>query len=897
MTLISGARLGPYEIISPIGAGGMGEVYRARDSKLGREIAIKVLPDAFTKDPERLARFEREARLLASLNHPNIGAIHGLEESDGTHFLVLELVPGETLAERIHQSRDRQGADIGSTLEIEEALTICSQIAEALEAAHEKGIIHRDLKPANVKVTPEGKVKVLDFGLAKAFAADESSPSLSMSPTLTAASVQSGVILGTAAYMSPEQARGKPLDKRTDIWSFGCVLYETLSGRQAFRGETVSDTLAAILRGDPDWQALPKNTPANIQILLRRCLKKDPNHRLRDVGDARIEIKESLDSGTAWQTIIDAGVVKKESRERVAWAVTGVLFLATVLSLAALAWMLRVYHGTSEAEPIRFNVSPPEKASFKAGLAVSPDGRHLAFIATDLKGTDLLWVRGLDSLVSKPLPATEGASYPFWSPDSRFIGFFAQGKLKKIEISGGPAQTLCDATDGRGGTWNREGTIILAPNRVDVLYRVPASGGMPEPVTKLDPSRKEQSHRWPHFLPDGRHFLYLVTAATAEGRGIYAASLDSTDNRRLLGDVSVPAYASPGYLLFVRNGTLMAEQFDAEHLQVKGETFPAAEQVFYSPPVGAPFAISQKGVLAYRSGNIENRQLTWFERNGKRIGTIAAPGLYFQPALAPDEKRIAVQLFDSARGTSDIWLIELSRSVASRFTLDPVGALDPVWSPDGRQIAFSSGREGLPNLYRKLFGGAEELLFKSNNTKNLSDWSSDGRFIVFQNLAPKTNWDLWLLPLFGDRRPTLYLETPFNEGQGQLSPDMRWMAYTSDESGANEVYVQPFPVSGNKWRISTHGGSQPKWRKDGKELFYIAADRKLMATPVKAGSTFEAGVPTPLFQTQIAASIDITGFDYVVTADGRRFLINTVSGETVPSPITVVVNWSAGLRR
>ncbi|HEV8132810.1 MAG TPA: protein kinase, partial [Acidobacteriota bacterium] len=536
MTLNLGTRLGAYEILSLLGAGGMGEVYRARDSKLGREIAIKVLPEAFTRDPERLARFEREARLLASLNHPNIGSIYGLEESNGTRFLVLELVPGETLADLISpQSRTppSRGADrpsgrvgewesgrISRGFEIDEALRVCLQIAEAVEAAHEKGIIHRDLKPANVKVTPEGKVKVLDFGLAKAFAPDESSPSISLSPTLTLQSLREGVILGTAAYMSPEQARGKPLDKRTDIWSFGCVLYECLAGRQAFTGETVTDIIAAIVKNDPEWALLPATTPPNIQLLLRRCLQKDRNIRLHDIADARIEIDEALKAPSPALPLSPSPAPPEASSVRLWMAVSALLAMIVVALALAVVYLSRP---GEETGAIRSYVLPPEKSSFfsiggiGAGpVAVSPDGRRITFVALT-EGKRQLWVRPLDALAAQPLAGTEDASYPFWSADSQYIGFFTGGKLKKINASGGPAQTLCDAPIGRGGTWNRDGTILFAPNAAGSLYRVSAAGGAASAVTKVNESRGERAHRFPCFLPDGRHFLYIDTASRGGG--------------------------------------------------------------------------------------------------------------------------------------------------------------------------------------------------------------------------------------------------------------------------------------------------------------------------------------------------------------------------------------------
>ncbi len=732
MPFPQGTKLGSYENLSLIGAGGMGEVYRARDSKLGREVAIKVLPDAFIKDPERLARFEREARLLASLNHPHIGGIYGLEESNDARFLVLELVSGETLAGRLSKG----------ALEFEEALKICSQVAEALEAAHEKGIIHRDLKPANIKVTPEGKVKVLDFGLAKAFAPEESSPSLSMSPTQTAASMQSGVILGTAPYMSPEQARGKPLDKRTDIWSFGCVLYGCLTGKQAFSGETVSDTIAKILEREPDLTALPPSLPANLRVLLNRCLQKDRNLRLHDIADARIELNEAL-----------AEISK-----------------------------------SSEVVAARF-----------------------------------------------PLESRATSRERFWM-------------------------------------------ITAALSLVAFLVAVGVS--------------------------DGRHFLYYARSGQRENNMIYVGSVDVTETKRLLSADSSVAYAPPGYLLFMRERMLMGQPFDEDKLQLSGEPFPVAEELTRfgeTGPTGyGAFSTSQNGVLAYLGGTALNTQFLWFDRAGKQLGSIGPPGLYGNPFLSPDEKRLAVNRDDPKVGSADIFVIEISRGLASRFTFHPSSEWLPVWSPDGNRIVFASNREGAFNLYQKLSSGAgnDELLLKSNTMQTPSDWSLDGRFIIFSNVDPKTGYDLWFLPLFGDRKPKPFLATEFNEAHGVLSRDGRWMAYVSDESGRLEVYVRAFPQAGEKVQISTAGGDQPKWRRDGRELFYIAADKKLMAVEVNgAGPRFETGATKTLFETRVP-TLGITDVrnSYVVTVDGQRFLINTLVSEGTGMPMTVVLNWTAGIR-
>ncbi len=891
MTFSSGARLGSYEIVSPLGSGGMGEVYQAHDTRLGREVAIKVLPDVFLKDPERLARFEREARVMASLNHPSVGAIHGLEESDGRRFLVLELVPGETLAQRLSQG----------PLEMEDALKICRQIAEALEAAHEKGIIHRDLKPSNVKVTDEEKVKVLDFGLAKALAPEESSPALSMSPTLTMPSMQSGVILGTAAYMSPEQARGKSLDKRTDIWSFGCVLYETLTGKQAFSGETISDTIGAILHLDPDWKALPEKTPASIHELLRRCLQKDRNQRLRDIGDARIEIDEALKSpalplphSPALPLPPSPALPQVRRHERLAWSV-----LSALLLVAACAFAFLYFHRAPPEERVySFSVVPPEKVSYQGWAAgISPDGRRLIFRAIS-EGKFQLWVRPLDSLSARPLSGTENVSFSWWSPDSQFVLFVAGTKLKKVDISGGPPQTLCDGGPF-GASWNQEGVIVFANQNDGTLYRVLAAGGAPVQLTPLDNSRQETWHRWPSFLPDGRHFLYL--ARSPQSTDVYLGSLDSKETKRLVSADSGAHYAPPGYLLFLRETNLLAQAFDIKDLRITGEPIAISEEVERIPTIGyASFSVSQNGILSYRSGGARQRnRLIWFDRTGKELETVGAPGAYNDLNLSPDNKRLVVGRADET-SNFDLWLIELSRGVPSRFTFDPAQDWCGIWHPDGSRIVFSSNRKGIFDLYQKISSGAgnEEMLLQTKEPKWSHDWSRDGRFIVYSSNDAKTKRDLWILPLLGDRKPYPYLRTEFDETQGQFSPDGRWMAYASDVTGTSEVYVQPFPATGGQWQISNGGGAQPRWRRDGKELFYLAADRKLMAVELRPGPTFEPGIPKPLFDTHVwGPPLTATVIRYAVASDGKRFLVNTTPDTISGAPITVVVNWVAKLKR
>jgi len=902
MSIAAGTRLGTYEVRALIGAGGMGEVYAAHDSKLDRDVAIKVLPEQFARDSERLARFQREAKLLAALNHPNIAAIYGLEQSGSTHYLVMELVPGQTLRERVAGER---------AVPVEEALGIAEQIAEALEAAHnsEKGIIHRDLKPANVKVTPEGRVKVLDFGLAKAFAVEPSTEDIANSPTLSAAPTMQGVIMGTAAYMSPEQARGKAVTKATDIFAFGAVLYELLTGKQAFQGEDVGDILATVVKTEPDWSRLPEATPSAIRTLLKRCLRKDRRQRLQDAASLRIEIEDVLSGASAGEPV-SAAVAQR--RRPIGWMVAAaVLFLATVGLGAGVAYL---YRALGEVEPVRFFVSAPVKTVFDSGTVgrgfssgvISPDGRQIAFTARDAAGKVLVWVRPLDTLAAQALQGTDGAALPFWSPDSRSLGFFAEGKLKRIDAAGGPVQTLCDAPTGRGGTWNRDGVILFAPSTQGPVYRVASAGGEPVAVTKLTPP--QTGHRLPSFLPDGRHFLYVTTGGA--NLGVYVGAVDSAESKRLLDADSNGLYSSSGDLLFVRQGTLLRQSFDARTLELSGDPTPVAEQVAVGIPLIGAFSASENGVLVYRNGPVSggNMQLAWFDRTGRAVETFGTPGGYRGVDVSPDGQRIAVHRHDGTGG--DIWLFESARrGTMLRFTFDVSQDNSmPIWSPDGSRIAFGSRRNGKWGLYLKPANGTgrEELLFESDLAKTPMSWSPDGKTIVYWVVDPQTGSDQWVLPLTGDRKAVPFLQSPFIEQWPQISPDGKWIAYTSNETGRPEIYVRPFPSGEGKWQISTNGGTFPRWRRDGKELFYMGAISlgKMISVKVNpAGATFEYGDPVELFDSGYV-TVGHPGGDYhpyAVSADGQRFLIPrpeaTGGAEVAAAPITVVVNWAAGVKR
>jgi eukaryotic-like serine/threonine-protein kinase len=906
-----GTKLGPYEVIAAIGAGGMGEVYRAHDPKLGRDVAIKVLPEAFARDAERMARFQREAKVLASLSHPNIATIYGLEDSGSTRALVMELVEGPTLAERIK----------AGPIPIDEAVRLARQIADALEYAHERGIIHRDLKPVNVKVTNDDVVKVLDFGLAKALEGDPLSLDISTSPTISRMATQAGVLLGTAAYMSPEQAKAKPVDRRADIWAFGCVLYEMLTGKVAFPGDSVTDTLAGVIRAEPDWSQLPATTPMRVRVLLQRCLQKDPKERLQAIGDARIALNEVL-SGAPDLAL--AGRAEASAvplwRRAFPWGIAAVLFVA----LASLAFVHFSEKAPTPAEPVRFEIPVPDKMSLAANysFALSPDGRKLVFAAAGSDGVQRLWVRALDSLDAHPLPGTESPNLVapfFWSADSRFVAYDAGGKLKKVDTSGGSAETICNL-DAVGGSWNQDGVIIFGQTPGQSgggLMRVSAAGGSASPLTIVNRSRGELHHIMPSFLPDGRHFLYWRQGSgpgASESEGIYVGSLDAKpeeqSSKRLLATNYGPAAYVPtaavgsGELLFVRDRTLMAQPFDTRRLQLQGEPVTLVENIASFLNTAA-FQASDTGVLVYRVGGSGSLGLAWYDREGKVLSTTGKPGTVFvDVSLSPDGSRAAVGSLES---NPTLWLLDFSRGTSTRFTFGSASTVSPVWSPDGSSIIFASYGEGHYDLYQKSSNGAtdETPLLKSSDNKYPHSWSRDGHFLLYtvQGTGVKA---LWVLPLDGDKKPFPFLRTEFNEDIGRFSPDGHWVAYESDESGRMEIYVRPFSpnasgttsVSGGKWLISTGGGTDPRWRGDGKEMYYLSPDLRLMAVEVTTSPVFQAGVPKALFQTALTLRTQASAFNqWDTSADGRRFLLTGQGGQSEEVPFTVVLNWQAALKK
>jgi eukaryotic-like serine/threonine-protein kinase len=876
MPLLSGVRLGIYEIVELIGMGGMGEVYRARDARLNRDVAVKILPSHVAGDPDRLARFRREAQVLASLNHSNVGSIYGFEESGGVQALILELVDGPTLADRIAEG----------PVPLDEALQIAVQIAHALEAAHERGIVHRDLKPANIKVRSDGVVKVLDFGLAKALANDGTAPESSAtitSPALTGL----GVILGTAAYMSPEQARGKEADKRSDVWAFGCVLFEMLTAKRAFEGSEVSDTLASILKSDPDWTALPQRTSSGIRRVLRRCLEKDPRRRFHDVADVRLEL-EDLPA----REVAATSSTERRLRERAAWAVA----VVSLVLLGALAAYVALKPAPA-ASVHRFQVSPPPGCVFGgpgqsagiSGVAVSPDGTRLVFVATDRAGKSELWMRAFDSFDAFPLTGTDGAIMPFWSPDSRWIGFFTGSNLMKIPAAGGSPQRISDVESLRWcGTWGSGGDIVFSSGNPPRLYRIQDRGGVAVP---LPAQAASADPRLPYFLPDGRTLLYLGRDPS-EGIGVYVTSTaEGSASKRLVSSDLGPAYDPSGFLLFARGGSLLRQRFDPVRLEVSGDTTQVAEGVGYG---FVPVSVSTNGVLAFQPRIGLMSQFAWFDRTGRLLETVGAPGKYRTPHLSPDGNRLVyTNLADG-----NLWILDMRRRIASTFTTGPGIKVSPVWSPDGGTIFYGydkqTGYGGNVAIFEKSTSAAneEKVFFNGPTTNGPAQISRDGKWLLyFANPEGEGVGDIYALPMTGDRTPQRIVHSPFSDVEPQLSPDGKFIAYVSTETGESEVYVQSFPA-GERWPISNTGGRQPLWRADGEELYFVSPRGTLYAVEIKPGSKFDYGTPHPLFEMR--AEVYLVRNSYIPSPDGSRFLVN-MALDTTP-PIHVVTNWTAGLK-
>ena len=883
-----GSRFGYYEVVAKLGEGGMGEVYRAHDSRLNRDVALKVLPAAFAHDPDRLARFRREAQVLAALNHPNIGAIYGFEEASSTephggmtHALVLELVEGPTLADRI--------AD--GPISVADALPIARQVALALEAAHDRGLIHRDLKPANIKVRDDGAVKVLDFGLAKALLPDDAKHAgdSANSPTLTNRATELGVILGTAAYMAPEQAKGKAVDRRADMWAFGVVLFEMLTGRRLFRGEDASDTLAEVLKSDPDWNALPSDTPLSIRRLLRRCLTRDPQQRWRDAADARLEIEDAMAASARADATSPAPAsasASTSSRERMIWALT-------LVGIAVAAWTLasRSRPGPAPLPETRLQVTAP--AGPPLGFALSPDGRSLAYVAV-IKGQSQIWLRPLDSEDARALPGTENAGGVFWSHDGQAILFLDGSTLKRFDLASEKTHAMPDKIAGFGATWNADGVILFAPANAAPIARVQSGGGTRDDATRIVPP--QVGHRFPHFLPDGKHFVFLATGPP-EVQGVYLGSLDSKDSQRLVAADMAPVFVPPSYLVFGRQDALFAQSLDLTTFQIVGEPFVVADQPLQNRSVfgSVALAASRSGSFAYRRAIPLPHQLTWFDQSGKKLGIVGdvdTADSTGPPRLAPDGRTIAVPR--RVNGNTDIWLIDNSPQGAfQRWTTDPATETYPNWSADGRRIAYQSSRKGggFYDLFERSIDGSspETVLLDTGDNKMLTGRSRDDQFILYAvQFHERTLRDLWALPLAGDRKAFPVVEEASDKINGRFSPDGRWIAYQGSGGGPQfDVYVSPFPGPGRSWRISTNGGTWPEWGRDG-ELFYLAAGNTIVSVPLKLaadGSSVDRGAAIPVVSTR-------PGSLFSVSADGQRILVNSILEDARTPPITLVLNFA-----
>jgi len=902
-TPVIGQRIAHYRVQEKIGAGGMGEVYRAQDTRLCRDVALKVLPEVFARDAERMARFEREAKVLASLNHPHIASIYGLEESNGTRALVMELVEGPTFAEHISQG----------PLPLEEALALAKQIADGLEYAHDRGIIHRDLKPSNVKLTPESQVKLLDFGLAKAMEGEAAEEELHNSPTLSAAATRTGVLLGTAAYMSPEQARGKRVDRRADIWAFGCMLYEMLTGRAAFTGETTSDILASVIRAEPDWSSLPGSVPPRIHELLRRCLQKDAKQRLRDIGDARIIIDEAVTGSVTSETVPTGALTRLLRRPGMAWAYVAAGLVLGVVVAVFVASYLRPSPGERPVSRFAFGFPAPDSQPAASegfpmrdfpAVAISPDGTKIAYVGA-LGHTTQLFLRPVDRLESQPLPGSANATSPFFSPDGQWVGFFAGGKLKKASVHGGEATTLCDAPINRSATWGQDNMIVFAPTLFGGLMRVSAAGGSPEILTTPDVSKGELTYRWPEILPGGKSVLFVIANAQDIGSfsesKIAAVRLDTHEKKILPIVGTYPRYSLSGHLLFERDGRVFAVPFDPHRLEITGQSVPVLDGVKTSPNSGAAdFMVSGTGSLVYLPENAYTHDglIVWVDRKNQ-VKELAAPARHYgSPHISPDGERVAVAI-PSGNSGSDIWVYEIPHGTLTRLTFDEHSSA-PLWSPDGKRIAFATTRPtGLAILVKPADGsGTEETLVPGESLILVpTSWSSNGKFLAYWSVGSATGRDIWVAPLTGERKPQPFLQTRFNEMQARFSPNDRWIAYMSEESGRYEVYVQPFPGPGGKWQISTDGGTVPVWAQNGRELFFMSSG-KLMSVGITTQPTFSASNPRMVADIPSFLMGRLSNGVYDVSPDGQRFLFVKANVENgPPDEVRVVLNWTEELKQ
>jgi eukaryotic-like serine/threonine-protein kinase len=886
MALAPGTRLGPYEIVAPLGAGGMGEVYRARDTRLDRTVAIKILSSHLSSDPDAKQRFDREARAISSLNHPNICTLHDVGHQDGTDYLVMEYLEGATLADHLAKG----------PLPPEQVLKYGVEICEGLEKAHKTGVIHRDLKPGNIMLTKAG-AKLMDFGLAKATRAGTAlSSSLTMTLSRPAADqplTAQGMVLGTFQYMSPEQVEGKDADARSDIFALGAVLYEMATGQRAFTGKSQASIVAAILeREPPPISSVKPMSPTALDHVVTTCLAKDPDERWQTAHDVKMQLNWIAQSGSQAGVPTARVLPRRKGWDHVAWLLVGLLLLLMIVGGAV--WWL----GARQSSRAMYFNSPVTLPA--NDIALSPDGRTLAMVAYwDQTSKYVLWTHPVGGRGATPVPGTEGASHPFWSPDSRFIAFFAQGKLKKVDLSsGGPAQVLCDAPHGRGGTWNREGIILFSPDFFTGLYRLSSAGGTPVEVTKPDPARFESSHRWPVFLPDGRHFLYLAAnfAGHFEMNEVFLGSLDSGEKRPIVSASSNAAYADPGYLLYMRDNALVAQKFDARSYVLSAEARTISDEVQYFPQTDlALFGVAGKATLVTQTGRgADKYQLTWFDRNGRPMGAIGTPGGFANPSISQDGRRLAFEQTDKDGRHIDIWIQEFANNGTSRLTFGPGLNEIPVWSPDGKRIAYGSSQKLNFTVYQKSADGSgseREISDLGVQEQGVWDWSRDGKYL----LVRKDN-ELWYLSL-PDFQARPFLRPKWMVRNAQFSPDGKWVVYSSNETGNWEICVSPFPSGTSKWQVS-RGGGEPRWRRDGKELFYLSAEGKMMAVPVRMGTSFEAGPPVALFQTHMRQPISAQDvFSYDVAGDGQKFLINTKVDEPNAAPLSIILNWASEMEK
>jgi eukaryotic-like serine/threonine-protein kinase len=884
MTLNAGTKLGPYEIVAPIGAGGMGEVYKATDTRLGRDVAVKVLPTHLSTSEEIRQRFEREAKTISQFSHPHICALYDVGRENDVEYLVMEYLEGESLADRLGKG----------PLPNEQVLRYGIEIADALDKAHRQGIVHRDLKPGNIMLTKSG-VKLLDFGLAKPLASAGAQTISGASVMATEAQVsqpltERGTILGTFQYMAPEQLEGGEADARSDIFAFGAVLYEMATGRKAFTGKSQASLIGSILRDDPApiSEVSPMLAPA-LNRVIRTCLAKDPEHRFQTAHDIKLQLEWIAEGGS--QAGVPAPVVaRRKNREKLAWGV------AAAALLAAAAFGVGYWKRTPKPQRVvRFEIPVPPNVSAIDTPRISPDGQTLAFNATDAEGKTQIWVRPLNALAAHPLAGTEGTTRPFWSPDSRFLGFFAGGKLHKIDVAGGPPTKICDAPTGADGSWSPQGVILYDGTGNDPIHRVSAAGGSPVVAVKQDASRHEVQIGWPEFMPDGKHFLYMSINQKVDDSAYRIAALDSAETRPFAPAQTMLTYAPQGYLLFVKDRTLVAQRFDANALKTLGETVPLAEQIGTDLVGLARFSVSRDGVLAYRTGESGSR-LLWVDRAGKEIETLGEPGNYGEPAISPAGDRLAFEIADTRSGKSDLWIRDVARGVNSRFTFAGGDAFCPVWSPSGDTVVYASDRPDAPGLYAKAANGQgdEKLILKISELAIPSSFTPDGKSLLYAARMEKTGWDIFVLPLGGEAKPTPFATATFNELGPHVSPDGKFLAYGSNESGRFEVYVQSFPGQGGKWQISTGGGTDPNWRADGRELYYRGPDQKLMAVEItENGGSLQAGIPKPLFLGRVA--IGNARNKYAPAGDGQRFLFIAPLGRDAMAPTTVVLNWMADL--